>query len=97
MLPLQNMFWLRLYFNMNSILCLHLIFYIKPVILCMLSYTGTWHPVGDNSESPPKSEGGPPKGPKGDNDKGEFADNGPPKLVLGLSESGPEWEFILLC
>ena len=63
----------------------------------MLSYTGTWHPVGDNSESPPKSEGGPPKGPKGDNDKGEFAGNGPPKLVLGLSESGPEWEFILLC
>ena len=75
----------------------HLIYYIKPVILCMLSYTGTWHPVGDNSESPPKSEGGPPKGPIGDNDKGEFAGNGPPKLVLGLSESGPEWEFILLC
>ena len=60
-------------------------------------YTGTWHPVGDKSDSPPKREGGPPIGPRGDNDKGELAGNGPPKLFLGFSESGPEWEFILLC
>ena len=64
----------------------------------MLFYTGTWHPVGDNSESPPKRcDGGPPNGPKGDNDMGEFAGNEPPRLALGFSGSDPECAFILLC